>query len=217
MSHEVRVPSTVFVEPEKFSFFIRELLLLQVLGFSIPYHQIENFSPLLDKKGKRFSRYSLPSPAPASLLSEYGELALRLSLLIQKSFEIPTLMLYDAFLKQTRNAIRFFSLHQAQPLTFAQAQAEFSAKADHFDVRIFSEFSTLWEEYLAAETYQQQIEFFPLLQQFLQKKLFHRYLEYQKIKPTPAKDATLYLLFSYVLQILFPFVPQFVEEIRGYT
>jgi valyl-tRNA synthetase len=172
------------------------------------------FESFLDtKKQERFSYQTLQTNQFFTFLDTYGVSPMRLSLLVQKNFSLETLCLYDGLLRQIWNGVRYVGSQTEDSWTLEKALTEFDKNADALDYWIIGEFLPLRGKYRALTTPQETIDFFPHLQQFIQKKLLARYLEVKKVQPEGTMQATMTILFSAIFQILHPFVPEYVEAL----
>ncbi|MDR0606971.1 MAG: hypothetical protein LBG52_01150 [Candidatus Peribacteria bacterium] len=191
-----------------------ELLRQQALCGEMLFTELLPFSPFLDpKKQEKFSYQTLQTNQSFTLLDTYGVSPTRLSLLIQKNVSPETVPLYDGLLRQIWNGVRYVWSQTQETQTLEKAIVEFDRKADALDYWIMGEFLQLREKYSALMTPQTIISFFPQLQQFIQKKLFARYLEVKKVQPEGTMQATMVILFSAVFHILYPFVPEYVTAL----
>ncbi|MDR2190860.1 MAG: hypothetical protein LBP53_06955 [Candidatus Peribacteria bacterium] len=174
VEYGLKVSPTVFVEEGKMYLFLQDLLLQQVLLKKYLYTELIQYTPLLDKNGHKFSYKSLQVNQLFVLLDEYGPSPIRLALLIQKSIDLNIIHWYDAFLRQIWNGIRYLVLSvDKHRVSFSDARNEFIEKADYLDKWIMCEFYELWNtfEHKKNGDYQQLLDMFPLIQQFIQKKL----------------------------------------------
>ncbi|MDR2541101.1 MAG: class I tRNA ligase family protein [Candidatus Peribacteria bacterium] len=84
---------------------------------------------------------------------------------------------------------------------------------------MMGEFLVLRQEYSTLTTYETKLHFFPQIQQFIQKKLFARYLEVRKVQTEGSIQATLAIIFSAIFQMLHPFAPAYIQsllQVSGY-
>ena len=102
---------------------------------------------------------------------------MRLSLLTQRTFDQDTVYLYDAFLRQLWNGVRYASLTSPSIWSADDVREYFNNNADLFDIWLMGEFVSLWKEY---HSHQERVIFFSELQQFIQKKVLIWYLEIKK-------------------------------------
>jgi valyl-tRNA synthetase len=134
------VGKTYFAEGHQLTTLAQALVLQQFHLKRLVYTEVYLLPSLLDKKGERFSYQSLQTSQLFTLLEKYGPSPVRLSLLMHKALEMETLVLYDVFLRQLRNGVRYCFFTDAKALTLEKARKQFEKKAGVVDVWIMSEF-----------------------------------------------------------------------------
>jgi isoleucyl-tRNA synthetase len=160
----VKIEPPLFVEEHQLTAIALSLVMQQFCEKKLLYTQAYLLPSLLDRKGDRFSYQSLQTSQLFSLLERYGQSPIRLSLLMHYTIDMEMMVLYDLFLRQLRNGIRYCFLSHPTPLTLEKAWIQFDKKADTVDIWIMSEFYALRQEYELTPS-------FTLVQQFIQKKL----------------------------------------------
>ena len=192
----ILIDSTCYIERHFIPFLYQSLSLHYLLKEEFIYQDALLIDSYLDKKSERFSYTSLQTGDFSSLLKEFGVEPMRLLFLLQEPVGYESAFLYDSFLRQLWNGIRFICVSGNFYTSFDQAWKDFKEKSESMDIWIMSEFSSLIEEYFTVESYQQKLSFFVEIQAFIQKKFLRRYLEFQKLQPSPAQGATFSLLVS---------------------
>ena len=163
--------------------FFQELLLQHVLLQRFLYDSLVMLPSLLDKKGERYSYRSLALSAETALFEDYGESPVKLSLLMKSSLSSSSVHLYDYFLRQLRNGIRYCSQQYATDFTVESAFETIDAQADELDIWLIGEMATLYLEFTSLSDYQEVMEHFYYFQYFVQRKLLEWYVELKKQIP----------------------------------
>jgi valyl-tRNA synthetase len=208
----MQLDPAIFVEEGKTYLFLHELILQQLILKKYVYTSLIQYPSLLSPKGERFSYGTVRTNQIFNLLDEYGPSPVRLSLLIQQSLDVNVINRYDAFLRQIRNGVRYLVLSVSDHRTTSdEAWEKFNNNADHLDIWLMTEFYEMWHAYKKVTDYQLLIDNFPMIQEFIQKKLLGWYLEAKKSDESGERNMTCFIVFSGILTLLYPFVPGYVR------
>lgn len=142
-----------------------------------------------------------------------GENPIRLSFLIDSTFNRNNILLHSIHLKQIRNAIRLCSQEKFLPKDIKDSLQNPPNKFDDYDLFILHKLQELYQERIEIQTFDQYINFFHTFRNSIQNAFFSRYLEIQKIKTTPNVQFVCTYFFNFLLTILYPLVPEFVDAL----
>ncbi|MDR0369972.1 MAG: hypothetical protein LBH96_05770 [Candidatus Peribacteria bacterium] len=162
--------SIKFVEQGQEFLFFQDLALQYLLLHRFLYSGYATLPSLLDKKGERYSYRSLSLSSDNSLFSEYGESPVKLSLLLKSSLSLESVYLYDYFLRQLWNGVRYSSLHYSADFSLDSAFELIESQKDDLDIWLIGELATLYLELTSLLEYQAILDRFYYFQQFVQRK-----------------------------------------------
>ena len=206
---------TIFDENEKNKLFT-ELLVQELLIWKTITNDLLEYSYDKDKEflwNKEISKAQLEQ-CQWDIFSLYWENPIRLNLLNDWTFNQQRILLNNIFLKQIRNAIRLciqknFLPHDVEKLLKNQPK-----DFDNYDISVLDKLKTLYYDWQNVKTYEEYIEFFESFKESTQNVFFSRYLEIQKIKSTKNVQFVCSYFFNFLLTVLYPFVPEFIESLQ---
>lgn len=148
------------------------------------------------------------------LFSLYGENPIRLCLLVNKTFDQREILLNNIFLKQIRNATRLCIQKNFLPENIEEILGCEPDISDDFDVSVLDKLDGLYCDRKNIDTYEKYIKFFESFKASIQNIFFSRYLEIQKVSPTKNVQFVCSYFFNFLLNILYPLVPEFVDALQ---
>lgn len=205
--------SVKFVEQGQEFLFFQELVLQYLLLDRFLYSSHLALPSFLDKKNERYSYRSLSLSSDLSLFVEYGESPVKLSLLLKSSLSLESLYLYDYFLRQLWNGVRYCSLNYSTDFSLDSAFQLIKSHGDELDIRLMGELATLYLELTSLLEYKAVLDHFYYFQHFVQRKFLWWYLEIKKVKTWWATDAVIFVAYSFIFCFLFRFVPEYVRAL----
>lgn len=154
-------------------------------------------------------RYQYPIPEKAELFAkEYGQDALRLAIAQQQKIEEPVLQLNFEYLNHLRNLFRLLYEKEAFHI-------EEISQLEPIELWIYSEREELLEEYYRYQSSGVGLEHLIQKIQAFSKGQFSRYLEFVKKQKKAEAYWVAGQIFVQILQVLMPYVPEFVAQIEG--
>ena len=144
----------------------------------------------------------------------YGENPIRLSFLINGTFNKNNILLHNIYLKQIRNAIRFCSQEKFLPENIEDILKNPPTESNDYDLFILYKLQELYQEWKDIQDFEQYINFIHTFNNSIQNAFFSRYLEIEKIKTTENVQFICCYFFNFLLTILYPLVPEFVDALR---
>lgn len=145
------------------------------------------------------------------LFALYWENPIRLSFLTKQSYDHKEILLDSIFLKQIWNAIRFCLQNNFLPNSIEESLNNQPKEFDEFDLLLLSKLNELYDDWKNIEAYEQYIKFFNTFRVSIQDLFFTRYLEIQKTNPTKNIQFVCAYFFSFLLNVLYPLVPEYVD------
>ena len=206
---------TIFNGKEKRKIF-KELLIQELLlGDTITKTLLEY---LYDEKNeflwdKQMSKLQLEQ-AQWEIFSIYWENPIRLSLLINQTFDQKEILLNNIFLKQIWNAVRLCIQKGFLPENIKECLSKFPKDFEDFDICLLEKIKELNEEWLDIKTYEQYTKFFNSFKESIQNTFFSWYLEILKVHPTKNVQFVCSYFFNFILTILYPSIPEFVDALQ---
>ena len=152
--------------------------------------------------------------AQRDLFSFYWENPIRLSLLVNKTFDQREILLNNIFLKQIWNATRLCIQKNFLPTDiekFLEWQPDIT---DDFDISVMNKLSELYSDRENIDSYEKYIKFFEYFKSSIQDIFFSRYLEIQKVNSTKNVQFVCSYFFNFLLNILYPLAPEFVNALQ---
>ena len=147
------------------------------------------------------------------LFSLYWENPIRLCLLLNKTFDQKEILLNNIFLKQIWNATRLCIQKDFLPQNIEETLKNPPKEMDDFDVSVLEKLNELYYDRKDSNTYEEYVKFFKNFKESIQNSFFSRYIEIQKVKPTKNVQFVCSYFFNFLLTILYPLVPEFVEAL----
>ena len=189
---------------------IQELLLWHTISSSfLEYSYDEKKEFLWDKQLTKLQI----KQAQRDLFSLYWENPIRLCFLINKTFDQKEILLNNIFLKQIWNATRLCIQKDFLPQNIEKSLNTPTKEFDDFDVSVLEKLNNLYYDRNNIDTYEKYIKFFKNFKESIQNSFFSRYLEIQKVNPTKDVQFVCSYFFNFLLTILYPLVPEFVEAL----
>ena len=176
----------------------------------LEYSYNENIEFLWDKQLTKFQI----KQSQWDTFSLYWENPIRLNLLINQTFDQKEILLNNLFLKQIWNAVRLCVQKDFLPKDIEKCLENSPVDFDDFDVCILEKLNELYNEWKNVNTYEWCSKFFIYFKESIQNLFFSRYLEIIKIQPTKDVQFVCSFFFNFVLTILYPFVPEFVDALQ---
>lgn len=205
----------IFTEDKKNRIF-KELLIQQLLLWQpIPDKLIEE---VYDKDSeflwdKELTSFQLEQ-SQRDFFSLYWENPVRLNLLTKKAFDQKEIILNNIFLKQIRNATRLCLQKKFLPKDIKICLKNPPKEFDDYDIIVLNKLKDLLIERNNIEWYENYIKFFNTFKGSMQNIFFSRYLEILKVHPTTNSQFVCSYFFNFLLTVLYPLVPEFVEALQ---
>jgi valyl-tRNA synthetase len=87
-------------------------------------------------------------------------------------------------------------------------------KFNDFDIPVLDKLNDLYRDWERADSYEEYTKFFRTFKESIQNTFFSRYLEMQKVNPTKEVQFVCSYFFNFLLTILYPLVPEFVDALQ---
>ena len=142
-----------------------------------------------------------------------GENPIRLNFLIDWSFNKNNVLLHGIHLKQIRNAVRLCSQEKFLPNNIKETLQNPPKESNDYDLFILYKLQELYKEREEIKTFEQYINFIHTFKSSIQNVFFSQYLEIQKIKTTQNVQFICSYFFNFLLTILYPLAPEFVDAL----
>ena len=205
----------VFDKDEKNKIFkdllVQELLLWQSISTNFLEYSYD------DKKeylwNKELTKLQLEQ-TQRDLFSLYWENPIRLCLLINKTFDQREILLNNIFLKQIWNATRLCIQKNFLPENIEKVLENQPEDFDDYDISVLNKLNELYYDRKNTDTYEKYIKFFKSFKSSIQDIFFSRYIEIQKVNPTKNTQFVCSYFFNFLLNILYPLVPEFVNALQ---
>ncbi len=149
-----------------------------------------------------------------SIFSLYWENPIRLSYLVNKTFDKKKILLDNIFLKQIRNAVRLCVQKNFLPEQIWEYLDEQPEDFEDLDIIVLYKLNELYTEWKTIETYDKYINFFNRFKESIQNIFFSRYLEIQKVETTKNVQFVCAYFFNFLLTIMYPLTPEFVHALQ---
>lgn len=150
-----------------------------------------------------------------NIFRTYWENPVRLCLLTDKTFNQKEILLNNYFLKQIRNATRLCIQKDFLPINIEESLNNEISNLNDFDMLIVGKLKVLYNEWYNINNFDDFIKFFKnFKEEFSQSIFFSRYLETQKVNNTKNVQFICSYFFSFLLTILYPLVPEFVDALQ---
>ena len=147
------------------------------------------------------------------LFSMYWENPTRLSFLVNQTYDQKEILLNNIFLKQIWNAVRLCIQKNFLPKDIKATLSTQHTRFDDFDLSVIWKLNELYNERKEIVTFDEHIQFFKDFKHSIQNLFFSRYLEIQKIWKTKDVQFVCSYFFSFLLTVLYPFVPEYVKAL----
>ena len=189
---------------------IQQLILWKTTTHNLKEYTYDNENEFLwnDQLSKKQTEQSL-----RDFFSTNGENPIRLSFLIDGTFNKNNILLHSIHLKQIRNATRLCSQENFLPKDIKETLQNPPSKSNDYDLFILYKLQELHKEWIEIKTFEQYIDFIHTFKSSIQNIFFSRYLEIQKIKTTENVQFICTYFFNFLLTILYPLVPEFVDAL----
>ena len=190
---------------------VQELLLWQSISTNFLEYSYD------DKKeylwNKELTKLQLEQ-TQRDLFSLYWENPIRLCLLINKAFDQREILLNNIFLKQIWNATRLCIQKNFLPENIKKVLENQPEDFDDYDISVLNKLNELYFDRKNTDTYEKYIKFFKSFKSSIQDIFFSRYIEIQKVNPTKNVQFVCSYFFNFLLNILYPLVPEFVNALQ---
>jgi valyl-tRNA synthetase len=100
------------------------------------------------------------------------------------------------------------------PKNIKQCLIEQPENFEDFDILVLYKLNELYNDFLNIKSYEGYIKFFENFKKVAQNIFFSRYLEIQKINPSKNTKFICSYFFNFLLTLLYPLIPEFVEAIQ---
>ena len=190
---------------------IQELLLWQTIWnefMEVSYNKDEEF--LWDKQ---LTKLQLEQ-SQRDLFTLYWENPIRLNFLIDKTYDQKQILLNNIFLKQIRNATRLCIQKDFLPDNTEKTLNQELKDFEDLDIYIIYNLQDLYNQRKSINTYDEYISFFIKFKYSIQDLFFSRYLEIQKIRPSKNIQFICSYFFSFLSNVLYPLVPEFIDALQ---
>lgn len=206
---------TVFIEGEKDRIFkeilVQQLLLWRLLSDNLlEEHYCAESEFLWDKE---LTKFQLEQSQWNSFML-YWENPVRLNLLVNRAFDQKEIILNNIFLKQIRNAIRLCIQKDFLPKDIENCLSNQPYEFDDYDIIVLNKLNELLVEREKVDSYEEYIKVFASFKESMQNVFFSWYLEILKVRPTVNAQFVCSYFFNFLLTILYPLVPEFVEALQ---
>lgn len=152
--------------------------------------------------------------AQRDIFSLYWENPIRLNFLINKTFNQKEILLNNIFLKQVWNAIRLCIQKDFLPKDIKTCLDNQPDNFDDFDTFILYKLNEFLDDFKNIKNYEEYITFFNDFKSSIEDIFFSRYIETIKNKPTENTQFVCAYFFNFLLNILYPLVPEFTEALE---
>lgn len=208
-------PQIIFDKTEKNKIF-KELLIQELFLWKTITNNLLEYSYDKDKEflwNKQISKAQLDQ-SQWDAFTLYWENPIRLNLLSDCTFDQKKILLNNIFLKQIWNATRLCVQKNFLPKDIWNLLENQPEDFDNFDISVLDKLKILYYDWENIETYEEYIEFFESFKESIQNVFFSRYLEIEKVNPTKDVQFVCSYFFNFLLTILYPLVPEFVESLQ---
>lgn len=205
----------IFDKDEKNKIFkellIQELLLWQNISSEYLEHSYDEKKEYL--WSKELTKLQIEQ-TQRDLFSLYWENPVRLCLLVDKTFDQREILLNNIFLKQIWNATRLCIQKDFLPKDIEKTLKNQPEDFDDFDISVLNKLNELYYDRKNIDTYEKYIKFFKSFKNSIQDIFFSWYIEIQKVNPTKNVQFVCSYFFNFLLNILYPLVPEFVNALQ---
>ena len=151
--------------------------------------------------------------AQRNLFQLFWENPIRLTYLTKNTYDQKEIILNNIFLKQIWNAVRLCSQKWFFPKNLSDTLSKKHENLESFDLSIVCKLNDLYNSRENIKNFKDYIVFFEEFKTLAHNLFFSRYLEIQKNKKTPNVQLVCSYFFSFLLNVLYPLVPEFVEAL----
>ena len=144
----------------------------------------------------------------------YWENPVRLSFLVNQTFDQKQVLVSNIFLKQVWNAVRLCIQKNFLPENIEKTLNSQPKDFEDFDIIVLCKLDELYDEWKKVETYEKYVIFFDNFKSSIQNVFFSRYLEIQKVNTTKNVQFVCAYFFNFLLNILYPLTPEFVHALQ---
>lgn len=212
----IKINNQIIFNKDGESRILKELLLQELILWKNSYDNLIEFSYdeenefLWDKQMTKLQW----EQSQRDLFSLYWENPIRLNLLIDKTYDQKEILLNNIFLKQIWNATRLCMQKKFLPENIEKCLDKIPNKFNDFDIPVLDKLNDLYREWERADSYEEYTKFFRTFKESIQNTFFSRYLEIQKVNPTKEVQFVCSYFFNFLLTILYPLVPEFVDALQ---
>jgi len=157
---------------------------------------------------------SQTTQAQRDIFSLFWENPIRLSFLINKTFNQKEILLNNIFLKQVRNAIRLCIQKKFLPKDIKICLNNQPDHLDDFDIFLLCKLNEFLDDFINIKDYDEYITFFNKFKSSIEDIFFSRYIEIIKYKTTWNTQFVCAYFFNFLLNIIYPLVPEFTEALE---
>ena len=206
---------TIFSEDEENKIFkqleIQQLLLWKTITNSLIQY---SYNQETEGDSNKLSQKFQSEQSKWETFAMYWENPIRLTLLINHSFDQKEILLNSLFLKQIWNSMRLCVQKDFLPTDIENCLKQIPEEFEEFDICILEKLNAIINERINIETYEQYITFFKTFKESIQSVFFSRYLEIIKVYPSKNVQFVCSYFFNLILTILYPVVPEFVDALQ---
>lgn len=148
------------------------------------------------------------------LFALYWENPIRLSFIVNETYNQKEILLNNIFLKQIWNAVRLCIQKDFLPKNIEECLNKQPNDFENFDISILSKLNEIYTYLQDVQTYEQYIRFFNSFKRAVQDIFFSWYLEILKVHSTKNAKFVCAYFFNFLLTMLYPIVPEFVDALQ---
>ena len=119
----------------------------------------------------------------------------------------------NIFLKQVWNAIRLCIKNGFLSQDIKKVLGETKRDFDKFDLFVLYKLNELYDDWENLDNFDSYVEFFKNFKLVAQDLFFSWYLEIQKLQVTEDAEFVCSYFFSFLLTVMYPLVPEFVDAL----
>ena len=133
--------------------------------------------------------------------------------MLNKTYDQKEILLNSIFLKQVWNAVRLCIGDGFIVQDVEKVLSEENEDFDKFDLFVLYKLNELYDDWENVKTFDSYIEFFKKFKLSVQDLFFSWYLEIQKLQKTKDVEFVCTYFFNFLLTILYPLAPEFVDAL----
>lgn len=212
----IKINDTIIIKKTERNQIFQNLIMQEVLLWKTIYNNFLEISYDKDNEflwDKQLTKLQLNN-SQRNLFSLYWENPIRLNFLINQTFNQKEILLNSIFLKQIWNAIRLCLQKEFLPENIETILENQPNDLEDIDVWILYNLNSLYEYRKDIKSYEDYKDFFIKFKSSVQDLFFSRYLETQKIKTSKNVQFICSYFFNFLLNILYPLVPEYIEALQ---